>query len=91
MTLAACGASEGCGEGRKSGETHVERFEVFAHFGDELFTALVAVREVFIWRIGLGKGKEGKGGACEGKEMAYVLCGVALRGYVIVEEPRREN
>jgi hypothetical protein len=61
--------------------THVEGFKVFAHFGDELFAALIAVREVFIWRICLGKGKEGKGGACEGKEMSYVL----LRGgYVIV-------
>jgi hypothetical protein len=40
-----------------------------------LFTALVALREVFIWRIGLWKGKEGEGGACEGKEMAYILCG----------------
>jgi hypothetical protein len=40
-----------------------------------LFTALVALREVFIWFIGLGKGKESEGGACEGKEMAYVLYG----------------
>jgi len=53
----------------------VEGFEVFTHFGDELFTALVALREVFVRRIGLGKGKKGEGGACEGKEMAYVLCG----------------
>ncbi len=72
MTLVWCGASQ---------VTHVEGFEVFAHLGDELFTALVAVREVFIWRIGLGKGKEGEGGACEGKEMSYVL----LRGGYVIE------
>ena len=47
-----------------------------------MFTALVALREVFVWRIGLGEGQEGEGGACEGKEMAYVLCLGGVRGYV---------
>jgi hypothetical protein len=28
--------------------THVEGFEVFANFGDKLFTALIALREAFI-------------------------------------------
>ena len=34
--------------------THVEGFEVFANFGDKLFTALVTFREAIIWCIGLG-------------------------------------
>jgi hypothetical protein len=34
---------------------HVEGVEVFAHFGDELFTVLVTLPEVFIRRTGLKK------------------------------------
>jgi hypothetical protein len=59
----------------KTRDTHVESFKVFADFGDELFTAVVALWEVFIWRISLWEGEEGEGRAREGKEMAYVLCG----------------
>jgi hypothetical protein len=39
-------------EKEKRGQTHVEGFEVFAHFGDELFTAFVVLLEDFIWRMG---------------------------------------
>jgi hypothetical protein len=39
-------------EKEKHGQTHVEGFEVFAHFGDELFTAFVVLLEDFIWRMG---------------------------------------
>jgi hypothetical protein len=61
--------------GRKTGLTHVEGFKVFADFGDELFTALVALREAFIWCICLGESEEREGGACEGEEMTDILCG----------------
>jgi hypothetical protein len=46
----------------------------FTDFGNELFTALVALRKAFIWCIGLGEGEEGEGGACKGEEMADVPC-----------------
>jgi hypothetical protein len=51
----------------------VEGFEVFADFGDKLFTALVTFWKPFIWCIGLGEGEEGEGGAAERKEMTDVL------------------
>jgi hypothetical protein len=54
--------------------THIKGFKVFADFGDELFTALVALREAFIGCVGLGEGEKGEGGACEGKEVSDVLC-----------------
>jgi hypothetical protein len=61
--------------GGNGGITYVEGFEVFADFGDELFAALVALREAVILCVGLGEGEKGEGGACEGEEMADVLCG----------------
>ena len=80
MGCCACGERrecEGvCWRGRERerwGLTYVEGFEVFANFGYKLFTALVALRETFIWSIGLGEGKQGEGGASEGEEMANVL------------------
>lgn len=65
----------GKGRWRERGITYVEGFEVFADFGDELFAALVALREAVILCVGLGEGEKGEGGACEGEEMADVLCG----------------
>ena len=62
MTLVGCCASEWMWREKKSGWTHVKCFKVFAHFGNELFSALITLLEVFIGRIGLGKGKEGEGG-----------------------------
>jgi hypothetical protein len=44
-----------------------------AHFGDELFAALVALRESRIWGIGLREGEEGEGRACEGEETTDIL------------------
>jgi len=38
---------------------HCTKLEVFANFGDKMFTALVALRETFIWSIVMGEGEEG--------------------------------
>ncbi len=59
-------------KGERAG-THVEGFKVFADLGDELFAALVALREPGVWRVGLGEGEESERGAGEGEEPADVL------------------
>ncbi len=54
-------------------ETHVEGFKIFADLSDELFAALVALREPGVWRVGLRESEESERGAGEGEEAADVL------------------
>ena len=58
---------------RERAETHVEGFKVFADLSDELFAALVALREPGVWCVGLGEGEESERGTGEGEEAANVL------------------